>query len=88
MKVGNLVEEAGEFAVERVQEKFDSSEDEFTLDEVNNVFAGENAEEIEELWSQEDRERMDNLLHDLTAWINRNADVYDDPLAVLPSDIV
>jgi hypothetical protein len=31
---------------------------------------------------------MDQLLQGLTTWINKYADIYDDPLAVLPSDLV
>jgi hypothetical protein len=31
---------------------------------------------------------MDQLLKDLTKWINTYADVYDNPLAMLPTDLV
>jgi len=40
-----------------------------------------------EKWSEEDKERMSNLLEGMTEWINKYASVLDDPDAAIPTVI-
>lgn len=55
--------------------------EEFSIKDVSEeVLHGDDVDIIEN-WSIEDRNRMDNILNGMTDWINKYADLFDDPLA-------